>query len=164
MYTDTAWPYLSQGKFQYQGHWPKVKVKSVIFLILPNFTIICTYSTFHLKVKVTQCEGHIKTKWKNLLIVNVFLICVMWLVRLRLEKYLHSYPHSKSQSSPLVRTELVEGDMDVWFADSDLNYDSLICNQSSVPVNDTPSNPSRTTGTNIRPEEIKGFEDQFVQS
>ena len=48
--------------------------------------------------------------------------------------------------------------MDVWFADSDLNYDSLICNQSSVPVNDTPSNPARTIGTNIRPEEIKGFE------
>ena len=58
----------------------------------------------------------------------------------------------------------MEGDMDVWFADSDLNYDSLICNQSSVLVNDTPSNPSRTTRTNIRPEEIKGFEVQFVQA
>ena len=58
----------------------------------------------------------------------------------------------------------MEGDMDVWFADSDLNYDSLIGNQSSVPVNDTPSNPSRTTGTNIRPAEMKGFEVQFLQA
>ena len=64
----------------------------------------------------------------------------------------------------LVRNALVEADMDVWFADSDLNYDLLICNQSSARVNDSPSISSQITEIDIiRPQEIKGFEVQLVQ-
>ena len=54
--------------------------------------------------------------------------------------------------------------MDVRFADSDLHYDLLTCNQISVQVNDTPSISSQITEIDIiRLEEIKGFEVQLVQ-